>query len=291
MKGGISSKRKRKRKTNTDLQKLLEDAIAKNDPDAVRNAIASGADPNARGSDNICPLCMACKQPDMGAATALLDAGGDIDATDNDGRTALWHMANEGNTAACRFLIEAGADRGKWDDDNQPPFEIACWEGHADVIQLFLLYDPDIIGKNKGYPHIHMACGGKDMDTVRLLLGYGADVNDVDENNDTPLHVVMVEWANRPVLPELVRLLLERGADPDSRNRSGYSPADILLDPHNKAPQKQEIITVFKEYAPGALFRSAVSLKEGVAREEIIDWYREHHPEMVMEKFCTQGPG
>jgi hypothetical protein len=53
-----------------------------------------------------------------------------------------------------------------------------------------------------------------------------------------------------------------RGLDVNIRDNWGKSPLDLALRLSTSSP----------------------------AREEILDLFREHVPELVMEKFCTQGP-
>lgn len=273
-------------------QDLLNTAILRNDPDAIRYAIEAGADVNKPDSRHVPPpLHIAFKHQDLKGAVALINADADIDAVDSDRRTVLWHMAKEGRMDACSLLLSCGADINARDEDTGlTAFETACWEGKADVVRLLFPYDPDVIRENDGYPHIHMACGGRSAEAVRFLLEHGSRIDEVDSENDTPLHVAISELYGPPASPDIVRLLLEAGADPDIRNRSGYSPLDFLLDLPDSMSAREETIEVFKELAPVSLFKAAVSRERIPLNEDIIDWYREHHPDLVMEAFCTRGP-
>ena len=38
-----------------------------------------------------------------------------------------------------------------------------------------------------------------------------------------------------------------------------------------------------------SLFKAAVFQEKRPLDEDVIDWYREHYPEMVMEAWCTRG--
>lgn len=61
--------------------------------------------------------------------------------------------------------------------------------------------------------------GGKKMEAVTAALAQGASVNCVDEPGMSPLH-----YASAIGYPELVQLLLARGADPNRRNIQGRTP-------------------------------------------------------------------
>jgi len=273
-------------------QDLLDKAILRNDPDAIRYAIEAGADVNKPDSHHVPPLHKAFEHQDLKGAVALINADADIDATDSDRCTVLWHMAREGRTDACSLLLSHGADIHARDEDTGlTAFETACWEGKADVVRLLFPYDPDVIRENDGYPHIHMACSGGSVETVRFLLEHGSSVNETDSEGDTPLHLAVNEYYWKPAPADVARLLLEKGADPDIRNRSGYSPLDFLLDSPIGTEAREKMIEVFKELTPAPLLRAVVSRERTPLHEDIIDWYREHHPELVMEAYCTPGPG
>ena len=60
---------------------------------------------------------------------------------------------------------------------------------------------------------------------VRLLLDVGADVDDVDDELNTPLHLVVM---SKPVSHEVVTLLLHHGAHLDAVNAKGETPLYLL---------------------------------------------------------------
>ena len=69
---------------------------------------------------------------------------------------------------------------------------------------------------------MHIAARSNALDTVRALLNLGGNVNAVAPGVlDTPLHYAYVNDHQN-----MVRLLLESGADADARDREGRAPAD-----------------------------------------------------------------
>jgi ankyrin repeat protein len=69
-----------------------------------------------------------------------------------------------------------------------------------------------------GYPRE----GNKPIDTniIDLLLTHGANVNDTDQEGNTPLHHI----ANCAYQTNAVKFLISRGADPSARNLKGDTP-------------------------------------------------------------------
>ena len=63
--------------------------------------------------------------------------------------------------------------------------------------------------------------GAARPDVVRMLLASGADPNARDEFVNTPLHLA-VAWTDEPRV--IVEALLESGADPSARGRYGQTP-------------------------------------------------------------------
>lgn len=85
--------------------------------------------------------------------------------------------------------------------------------------------DPNAVTTYGTTPLRTLAGYGKDAsnvsDLVRILVEHGADVNQKDDTGDTVLHVAA--YKNRPAL---IDALLENGADPAIRNDDGQTPAD-----------------------------------------------------------------
>ena len=109
----------------------------------------------------------------------------------------------------------------------------------------------------QGWTPLHEAAEAGRTDIVQLLLDAGADVEASDKYGRTPLHTAC-EFGNTTT----VQLLLEQGADPNARNKWDRTPLDLTL-LKTDDPQREEIIELFRQYAP----------------------------EMVMETYCTQSPG
>ena len=94
----------------------------------------------------------------------------------------------------------------------------AATSQNADELQRLLDEDPGLIEAPKSdHPHhrpLHEACEAGSMAAARLLLDRGAIIDSTDTRGMTPLMCACLGgW------PEVVSLLLSRGADPTLRTR------------------------------------------------------------------------
>ncbi|XP_031610098.1 protein phosphatase 1 regulatory subunit 27b [Oreochromis aureus] len=81
---------------------------------------------------------------------------------------------------------------------------------------------------HSGMAAIHEAVLSGNLECVKLLVQYGADIHQRDEEGWTPLHMACSDG-----FPHIARYLLSLGADPELENNCGDKPAD-LIDEDNK---------------------------------------------------------
>ncbi|GAA4649782.1 hypothetical protein GCM10023116_20630 [Kistimonas scapharcae] len=71
---------------------------------------------------------------------------------------------------------------------------------------------------------MHAAARVVNTPSVQVLLDAGAKVNDVDNNEQTPLHMVGAEPSESQSMAECTALLLEKGANLELKDSSGETP-------------------------------------------------------------------
>jgi len=124
------------------------------------------------------------------------------------------------------------------------------------------------------------------------LLEAGADVNARDRGGHTSLH-----WACWYGRVEIARFLLDHGADPNARETDyGRTPFEMCgSGDYRSSPWTvNEFLELFRQYAPETTLESVLRLPPDDpmrVREKTLEWYCEHHPELVMEAYCTQEQG
>jgi ankyrin repeat protein len=78
-----------------------------------------------------------------------------------------------------------------------------------------------------GVTPLHFTSERYSVEAARVLLDHGADVNAQDIYGNTPL-ARAVYRSKRGTEPELVKLLMSRGANPDIKNKAGESARDLV---------------------------------------------------------------
>jgi ankyrin repeat protein len=118
------------------------------------------------------------------------------------------------------------------------PFLLAAAEGNVGMMRALLAYgaDPTLATNDSVTPLLAAAGAGRSgkgertkeeegryLETVKLLLELGADVNTANINGMTAVHAAAQTAAN-----EVLQFLVERGARLDVKDRYGQTPLSIV---------------------------------------------------------------
>ena len=230
-----------------DTTPLLEAAFHSNS-EIIQALLDAGADPNAPGADGQTPLMLVARGTNVAAAKMLLAKGANPQARESQRQQSalMWAAANSQGPMT-RLLVEVGADLdAKTAIDLMTPLVsaepraqprspggmtalmFASREGCLDCVAAMIekgaainLPDPE------GVTPLLWAIWNTRFDVAKYLIEHGADVNRWDWWGRTPLYLavdyVTLPHGGRPDQPsldetlpiEIVRLLLEKGADPN----------------------------------------------------------------------------
>ena len=169
-------------------------------------------------------LLDAVSKQDSDAVRMLLTQGADIETRDSNGRTALLLATHHNAIEVARLLIDAGADVNAMDNITDSPYLYAGAEGRLEILRMTLEYGADLSSINRyGGTALIPAAHHGHIQTVAELLQTDLDIDHVNELGWTALLEAIILGDGGPVYIEIVRLLIDAGADvslPDSNNVS-----------------------------------------------------------------------
>ena len=205
--------------------------------DVMRRLLAEGVDPNARLEKHLW----------------WVSYNFDLLQIDLKGATPFWRAAYSLDVDAMKLLVEYGADPGlatikvpprrlpAWDREKRdlsgvPPVPVG---GPAD----YPIHAATGIGYGQGFPsNAHRYVPDGWLPAVRYLVEeLGADVNQRDEEGYTPLH----NAASRGDL-EVIRFLVEHGADVTAVSRVGQTTADMANGPYQRTQPFPEAVALLE---------------------------------------------
>jgi ankyrin repeat protein len=211
----------------------------------VRFLLDKGADVSARSKPGRTALLIAAGYSGGSEIVKLLlDKGADTSARDATGLTPLLAATAANDTATIKLLLDKGADVNASDQTSSTgvgggdtPLMNAAAEGNLEVVKLLLAKGANV--NATGVPESQQVKNGPialgsftplllaatygGLDTIKALLDAGAKVNAQDVRGMTP---VMLAVANDRPDPRVVKLLLDKGADPKIKSKTGESTLD-----------------------------------------------------------------
>jgi len=172
---------------------------------------------------------LSAEQGNVDALKACLDKGVDINATNRQKRTAIIIASLKKQYSSVEFLISAGADIDRQDHTCFNPFLISCLTNDLTLLRLVLPAKPDLDRLTRfGGVGITPASEKGHVEIVReLLTKTDINVNHTNFVGWTPLLEAIVLNDGGAKQQEIVRLLLENGANPHMTDKYGKTPLEL----------------------------------------------------------------
>ena len=229
----------------------------------VKELLARGADPNAKNDSGVAALIPATDN--LESTRMLVEAGAEVNARTEAGDTALIVAAQRaGGARVVEYLLDKGANLKTATNDGATALHRAAECGDVDVLKLLVDKGADVDAQRKnpfgGQSPLASAVVFGHGAAVRYLLSKGAKANIGDagfsravfQGNVEIVKALLeagVEVKNRgnqafpgfggfePILalacfsynadPQIVRMLLDRGADPTAKSQQGQTPLEL----------------------------------------------------------------
>jgi ankyrin repeat protein len=222
--------------------------------------IRAGANVNAANQLGVTPLMLACENASAPMVTKLLQAGANANLASPTGETPLMTCARTGSADAVRVLLARGAKvNAKEALQAQTPLMWAVAEVHPEVTRVLLEHGADVHARSRTFGQLivrgetgaRLVCpapagvnapcvdaemepkGGStpllfaarsgDVESAKLLVAAGANVNDTAPNGDSAL--VVAAYSGHGNVAEF---LLDKDANPSAAG-GGYSALHMAL--------------------------------------------------------------
>ena len=179
-------------------------------------------------------LIVACSKRYPCIVTELISRNASINIANKKGNRAVTFVCQMGPVKTMEFLIANDAETEFFNINGDTPLLIACRNGQCDVAKLLLqYYNKEYIlfrAKIDGFDALFASVEQDRPDCVKLMLENGVPVDEkTDKDNEilvesTPLH--LAAYYGRY---ESTKVLLEFGADPNSRNVNNMTPLHLAV--------------------------------------------------------------
>ncbi|XP_046326546.2 ankyrin repeat domain-containing protein 50-like [Haliotis rufescens] len=156
----------------------------------------------------------------------------DINVRGCDGRTPVMQAVCKGQLEMVKLLVSKGADMTLVDNFGDNILNLACDEGHTEILQYVLSQDMQAINNRGRYgrtPVVWAAFEGH-RDILELLVKKGVDLSLVSEHRNNILHLACCGGH-----VDIVKYVLSQNVvDANSRGHGGMTPAMFTAEEGHK---------------------------------------------------------
>ncbi len=195
-------------------------AVNSNQPGIVKLLLSKKANPNQQEQAGLqgTPLMYASSRNDITIPQLLVEAGAEINKLDINQDPAMNWATYYGNVTTMKWLISQGADLSIKSKHGMPA-DVGLRLWHADSVMEVFRHTEVNQPLSKAESKLYKAVQSNDLKaTVKLLKDAG--LADTKDGLGTPMLQLAAQQGNS----DMVKLLLDKGADPNQMNRVGMVP-------------------------------------------------------------------
>lgn len=183
----------------------IHQAVLDGNIDLVKKYLDKGVEPDLYQNGGVSPLCLAATENRREIAELLINYGANVNQglSEEDGVNPLLCAAIANHLEFVQMLLDYGGIK---------ELHLAALQGDINVLRGFLSQKSFQINskRNGGMTPLHLAAIGGHREITEFLLNNGAFIDFSTVASQTALHQAVK--FNRP---EVVELLIDRGADPN----------------------------------------------------------------------------
>ncbi|KAF0820538.1 MULTISPECIES: ankyrin repeat domain-containing protein [unclassified Cytobacillus] len=174
-------------------------------------------------------LFEAAKNGDLECLKAFIENGINMNLQDKKKRTAILIASMNKHYDVVRYLAESGADINLQDQTSLNPFLYGCIHGDLKLVKIMISAGADInLLTRFGGVGLTPACEKGHIEVVReLLTSTDINVNHTNYCGWTPLIEAIVLNDGGKTQQDIIKLLLEHGADPSLTDQYGVRPIEL----------------------------------------------------------------
>ena len=155
-------------------------------------------------------LIKAARNQNVILVQSILKIGADVNVQDENGSTPLHIVSENGNAPIADLLLRFGAKVNIQNSKNETPIYFAVINRHFEVVEKLLANGADLNVEDE--PLLHLAIdkyiGQPNLQIVKKLIDYGANIETQDQDGRSPLRLALVQKND-----QIIKLLLMNGAE------------------------------------------------------------------------------
>ena len=177
------------------------------------------------------PMQVGIEWGKVNSTKAFFELGIPVDEKNSNGGSWLHSASRSGNVALMKLLVEKGCDINGLDANGTTPLNEAAFSGKLAAVELLIDNGAKVNPKDclaegcnrvEGSP-LHNSVW-RNPEVVKFLIKKGANINAVNEQEQTPLHIAVT---GRCI--ECVRTLIASGADINKQDIYGKTPLHYAI--------------------------------------------------------------